>query len=149
MGQEWKLSKALDRDLLAFDRYCVIDDAQLLVALPGHVRPIAGVTGVETCADLGLLALGEVLCAVAEQPSDLIERVVFCGRGGLVCLAARDAGPYRHLGVEPHHVERVEHGDGIWEAVMNRAGVAVRTGPMRAWSTPSMKLSGWFFNQVL
>jgi len=29
-----------------------------------------------------------------------------------------------HLGAEPHHVERVEHGDGIWEAVMNRVGVA-------------------------
>ena len=67
----------LDRDLSAFGRYCVVDGAQLLVALPGHVHLLAGLAGVETCADLGLLALGEVLYAVAEQPADLIKRVVF------------------------------------------------------------------------
>jgi hypothetical protein len=35
------------------------------------------VAGVEAAAELGLLALGEVFDAVAEQPADLVERVVF------------------------------------------------------------------------
>jgi hypothetical protein len=37
---------------------------------------MGGVTRVETVADLGLLAFGEVLDTVAEQAADLVERVV-------------------------------------------------------------------------
>jgi hypothetical protein len=46
----------------------VVDGAELLVALPGQVDLILWVAGVETAAELGLLALGEVFDAVAEQP---------------------------------------------------------------------------------
>jgi hypothetical protein len=67
----------LDRNLAALGRGGVVDGAQLLIALPGDVDFIAWVTGVEAAADLGLLPVGEVFCAVAEEPPDLIERVVF------------------------------------------------------------------------
>jgi hypothetical protein len=67
----------LDRDLAAFRWNGVVDGAELSVALPGHVHLVCGVAGVEACADLGLLLLGEVLYAMTEQPADLVERIVF------------------------------------------------------------------------
>jgi hypothetical protein len=79
-------------------------------------RPFAGaawVAGVEAAADLGPLALGEVFHAVAEQPADLVERVV------LVAAAAQgvllDAAPdlVDDLGAKPHDMEGVQDGDGV------------------------------------
>jgi hypothetical protein len=55
----------------------MVDEAQLLIALPGPIHIIAGVAGSKTCADLGLVARGEMFHAMAEQPADLIERVAF------------------------------------------------------------------------
>jgi hypothetical protein len=55
-------------DCSPFRRASVVDGAELLVALPGHVHLILWVAGVEAAAELGLLALGEVFDAVAEQP---------------------------------------------------------------------------------
>jgi hypothetical protein len=81
------------QDLIAICRplagYCMVDGAQLLVALPARVQLIAGVAGVETCADLGSLAPGEVLCAMAAQPADLIERVVFVAAAASVPCCTR------------------------------------------------------------
>jgi hypothetical protein len=54
----------------------MVDGTELLVALPGHVHLIYGVVGIEARADLGLLALGEMFHPVAEEPADLIQRVV-------------------------------------------------------------------------
>ena len=70
----------LPRDLAGFRRGSVVNGAELLVALPGQVHLILWVAGVEAAAELGLLALGEVFDAVAEQPANLVERVVaHCG----------------------------------------------------------------------
>ena len=55
----------------------VVDGAELLVALPGDVHLVARVARVQAMADLGLLLFGEVFHAVAEQPADFVERVVF------------------------------------------------------------------------
>jgi hypothetical protein len=76
-GTGVKAVQDLDRDLPAFGRYGVVDGAQPLVALPGKINFTAGVAGVEEAADLVLLALGQVLDTIPQQPTDLIERVVF------------------------------------------------------------------------
>ena len=70
----------------------VVDGAELLVALPGDVHLVARVTRVQAMADLGLLLLGEVFRAVAEQPADLVERVVFVAAPtqGVLLNAAAD-----------------------------------------------------------
>src|SRR5215217_4870427 len=63
----------LDRDLAAFcGNSVIIDGAELLMALPGKINFAGRVSGIEACTDLGLLTLGEMFCAVAEQPADLI-----------------------------------------------------------------------------
>src|SRR5215213_440246 len=67
----------LDRDLVAGGRGGVVDGPQLLIALPGDVDLVPRVAGIKAAADLGLLMLGEMLHTVAEEPADLIERVVF------------------------------------------------------------------------
>jgi predicted ester cyclase len=66
----------LGGDLTAFRGDGVVDGAELLVALPGPIHLIGEVAGVEALPDLGLLLLGEVFRAVAEQPANLIERIV-------------------------------------------------------------------------
>src|SRR5215218_9794857 len=64
-------------DLAAVGGGGVVDRAELLVALPGQVDLSVRVAGVQAGGDLGLLTLGEVFDAVAEQPRDLVERVFF------------------------------------------------------------------------
>ena len=58
-------------------RYCVVDGAQLLIALPGKINFPDRVAGIEATADLGLLTLGEMFHTVPEQPTDAIQRVMF------------------------------------------------------------------------
>jgi len=122
----------LDRNLSAFGRYCVVDGAQLLVALPGKINFPDRVAGVEATVELGLLALGEVFHTVAEEAvllhptPDLID----------------------HLSPEPHHMEGIEHRHRVREAVMNRVGIAaerVQGGVVDAVD----ELLGLVFNQAL
>jgi hypothetical protein len=54
----------------------VVDGAELLVALPGQVDFAVGVAGIQTPGELGLLAFGQMLHTVAEQATDLVERIV-------------------------------------------------------------------------
>ena len=75
-------------------------------------------------ADLGLLALGEVFHAVAEQPADLVERVVFVAAAAQGVLLHAAADLVDDLGAEPDHVEGVEHGDRVGQAVADRVGVS-------------------------
>jgi hypothetical protein len=91
----------------------MVDGAELLVALPGQVDFSVRVARVEAGGDLGLLALGGVVHAVAEEPSDLVERVV------LVTAVAQgvllDATPdlVDNRGAEPHHMESVKYCDRV------------------------------------
>ena len=63
---------------LASLRWCgVVDGAEPLIALPGHVHLIGGVAGLEAVPDLGPLLFGKVFDAMPEEPADLIERVMF------------------------------------------------------------------------
>src|SRR5215207_7482944 len=54
----------------------VVDGAELLVTLPGQVHFLVGVASLQAAGELSLLTLGEALDAVAEQPADLVERVI-------------------------------------------------------------------------
>jgi hypothetical protein len=73
--------------------------AELLVALPGQVHFPVGVSDLQAAGQLGLLTLGEALDAVAQQPTNLVERVVFVATvtdGFLLDAAANlvdDLGP--------------------------------------------------------
>jgi hypothetical protein len=97
----------------------VVDGAKLLVALPGDVDFVGRVAGVEAGGDLGLLLLGEVFHAVAEEPADLIERVVFVTASAQSVLLDAAADFVDDLGAEPDHVKGVKHGDRhtCWDAV--------------------------------
>jgi hypothetical protein len=59
------------------------------------------VAGVEAAAELGLLVLGEVFDAVAEQPADLVERVVFVAPPAERVLLDAAANFVDDLGAEP------------------------------------------------
>ncbi|MBO0879701.1 MAG: hypothetical protein J2P17_04890 [Mycobacterium sp.] len=61
---------------------------------------------------------------MAEQPADAVERAVFVPAPvqGLLLHPAADL--VDDLGAEPDDVERVEHGDRVWELVADGVGVA-------------------------
>jgi hypothetical protein len=96
------------------------------VALPGHIHFILWVAGVEAAAELGLLALGEVFDAVAEQPANLVERVVFVATPAEGVLLDAAADLVDDLGAEPDHVEGVQHRDRVREAVTDRVGIPAK-----------------------
>jgi hypothetical protein len=138
----------LDCNLSAFGRYCVVDGAQLLVALPGKINFPDRVAGVEATVELGLLALGEVFHTVAEEPADLIQRVVFVAAAAQAVLLHPTPDLIDHLSPEPHHMEGIEHRHRVREAVMNRVGIAaerVQGGVVDAVD----ELLGLVFNQAL
>jgi hypothetical protein len=97
----------------------VVDGSQLLITLPGDVHFVLWFAGVETVADLGLLLLGEVFCAVPEQPSDLVERVVFVPASTECVLLHPPLDLVNDLGVEPDHVKWVKDGDRLGQPVLN------------------------------
>ena len=70
----------------------VVDGAELLVALPGQVNFAVGVAGLQTPGELGMLAFGQVFDTVAEQATDLVERVVLVApvADGVLLDAAAD-----------------------------------------------------------
>jgi hypothetical protein len=106
-------------DLAALRRRGVVDGAKLLITLPGDVHFILWVAGVETVVDLGLLLLSEVFDAVPEQPSDLVERVVFVPASTERVLLHPPSDLVNDLGAEPDHVEGVKDGDRLGQPVMN------------------------------
>ena len=114
----------LDRDLAALRRGGVVDGAQLLITLPGDVHLVCGVAGVEACSDLGLLTLGEVFHAVAEEPADLVQRVVFAAAVAQRVLLHAPPHLVDHLRPEPDDMERIEDSHGVRQAVTDGVGVA-------------------------
>jgi hypothetical protein len=112
----------LDRDLARLRWSGVVDGAQLLTALPGHIHLSCGIAGIEASADFCLLLLGEVLHAVAQQPADLIKLVVFVAAvaQGLLLHATPDLD---HLRAQPDHVKGIEHRDRVRKAVVDCAPV--------------------------
>jgi hypothetical protein len=104
----------------------VVDRAELLVALPGQVDLTVWVAGVQAGDYLGLLLVGEVLHAVAEQAADLVERVVFVAPVAHRVLLHPTADLVDDLGAEPHHVECVEDGGRVGQLVTNGVGIAAK-----------------------
>jgi hypothetical protein len=66
--------------------------------------------GVEAGGDLGLLLLGEVFRAVAEDAADLVERVVFVPASAQSVLLDAAADFVQDLGAEPELRERRQAG---------------------------------------
>src|SRR5215218_10998262 len=62
-GAAGKAVEYFGGDLAAFGRGGVVDGTELLVALPGQVRLLGRIAGVEAADDLGLLLVGEVFDA--------------------------------------------------------------------------------------
>ena len=102
----------------------MVDGAELLVALPGDVDLVARVAGVQAAGDLGLLLLGEVFHAVAEQPADLVQRVVLVAAAAQRVLLHAAADFVDDLGAEPDHVEGIEDRDRVRKLVMDGVRVA-------------------------
>jgi hypothetical protein len=95
-----------------------------------------------------LLLVGEMFHAVAEQPADLIKRVVFVAAAAEGVLLHAPPHLIDHLVAQPHHMKCVEDRDRVREAVADGFGVA-GNGSNAACSTPSRKPSGWAFSQAL
>jgi hypothetical protein len=55
----------------------VVDRAELLVALPGHVHLTVWIPGLQATSEFGLLPLRQVFDTMPQDPADLIERIVF------------------------------------------------------------------------
>ena len=70
-------------------------------ARPRSLR--VGVAGLQASGELGLLALGQVLDTMAEQPTDLIERIVLVAAVAEGVLLDAAADLVDHLGAEPDH----------------------------------------------
>ena len=54
----------------------VVDGAELLVALPGQVDFAVWVAGLQTPGEFALLAFGEVLDSMTQDPANLVERII-------------------------------------------------------------------------
>ena len=61
---------------------------------------------------------------MAEQPADLVERVVLVAAPAQGVLLDAAADLVDDLGAEPHHVEGVEDGDRVGQLVADRVRVA-------------------------
>jgi hypothetical protein len=73
--------------------------------------------GVEAGSDLGLLLLGEVFRAVAEDAADLVERVVFVPASAQSVLLDAAADFVHDLGAEPDYVKGVKQGDRVGQPI--------------------------------
>jgi len=102
----------------------MVDGAELLVALPGQVHLPSRVAGLQAGGDLGLLTFGEVFDPMPEQPTDLVERVVFVAAVAEGVLLDAAADLVDDLGAEPDYVEGVEDGDRVGQLVSDGVGVA-------------------------
>ena len=102
----------------------VVDGAELLVALPGQVNFAVGVAGIQTPGELGLLAFGQVLHTVAEQATDLVERIVLVASVAEGVLLDAAADLVDHLGGQPDHMEGIQHRDRVGQLVADRVCIA-------------------------
>ena len=99
--------------------------ADLLGAAVGDLDLDMFLAGGERGAQPGLLAVAEVLLTGAEDVPDAVERVVAAPAvtGRLLLDAAADV--INDRSGELHDMERVEHGDGVLELVVDGVLVAV------------------------
>ena len=102
----------------------VVDGAELLVTLPGHVDFAVGVAGLQTLGELGLLAFGQMLHTVAEEAADLVERVVLVPSVAEGVLLDAAADLVDDLGSEANDVEGVEDRDRVGQLVTDSVRIA-------------------------
>ena len=102
----------------------VVDGAELLVTLPGHVDLAIGLAGLQTPGELGLLAFGQMLHTVAEEAADLVKRVVFVASvaDGVLLDAAADL--VNDLRPEADDVEGVKDRDRVGQLVTDSVRIA-------------------------
>jgi hypothetical protein len=99
----------------------VVDGAELLVTLPGHVDFAVGVAGLQTLGELGLLAFGQMLHTVAEEAADLVERVVLVPSVAEGVLLDAAADLVDDLRSDANDVEGVEDRDRVGQLVTDSA----------------------------
>jgi hypothetical protein len=92
--------------------------------MPGDGHLEAGVAGDQAVVELGDLPLVQVLPAVAEQPTDLVQRVVLEPAVTELFLLHPAADFVDDLGAQLHDVEGVQDRDGVGQLVADRVGVA-------------------------
>jgi hypothetical protein len=117
-------------------------------AVTGQVHFPVGVAGLEAAGQLGLLALGEALDVVAQQPTNLVERVVLVTSVAEGVLLDAAADLIDDLGPEADDMKGVEHRDRVAELVadrVRRATERIQGGLFDAGVNPL----GWFCSQLL
>jgi hypothetical protein len=102
----------------------VVDGAELLVTLPGHLDFAVGIAGLQTLGELGLRASGQMLYIVAEQAADLVERVVFVPSVAEGVLLDAAADLVEDLCPEANDVEGVEDRDRVGQLVTDSVRIA-------------------------
>jgi hypothetical protein len=119
------------------ERGGLVHRAELLVGVPGQGDFPDGVAVDEAGVELGDLPLAQVFSSAAEQPADLVQRVVLVAAPAQGVLL--DPAPYfvDDLGAELDQVERVEHRDGVRELVADRVREATE-GSREACLIPSV-----------
>ncbi len=102
----------------------MVGGTQLLGALPRDEHLVVRGIGLDRCREPGPLLLGEVLGAGAEDGLDPVERVALptAMPKGVLLNAATDL--VDGGGAELDDVERVQHGRGVFELVVDRGLVA-------------------------
>ncbi len=102
-----------------------VGGAETLGDLPGDMHLLVGVIGGDRSGEASLLTVSEVFGAGAEDVADAVERVALAAPmpEGLLLDPAADL--VERSSAQLDHVERVEHGDGVFEVLVD--GVAVST----------------------
>ena len=105
--------------------WLVVDGSELLGALPGDLDLDVALVSNEGCVQAGVLSVGEVLDAGAQDVADPVERIVFAAAVAVDVLL--DPAPDLVDGgrAEFDDVERIKHGDGVLELVVDGVLVAV------------------------
>lgn len=104
--------------------WAAVDLPELLVAGPGHRDLVVRVASVQTGHELGALPFGEVLGAVPQQPTYLVERVVLVTSMSELFLLHPASDFVDDGRAELHDVDGVQHLHRVGQRVAQRVGVA-------------------------
>ncbi|GAA3867354.1 hypothetical protein GCM10022275_16320 [Tessaracoccus defluvii] len=103
----------------------VIDRSELLSAVPGDLDFNVTLISGERRGKTGVLPLGEVFTAGAQNVADPVQRVVLASSVAVDVLLDPAADLVDRGGAELDNVERVEDRDGVFELVVDGVLVAM------------------------
>jgi len=105
--------------------WLVVDGSELLGALPGDLDLDVALVGAERCFEAGVLSVGEVLDAGAQDVADPVERVGFAAAVAVDVLLDPATDLVDRGRAEFHNVKGIKHRDGILELVIDGVLVAM------------------------